>query len=80
MSTAERQLMYHARRTFSRFVAALNRRDSYELELNDADRRVTAERKGTLSRRLAALQQEIDGYEAELTRIERRLQRFEMAA
>jgi hypothetical protein len=62
------------RAVFRRFVDALNRRDSYELELADVDRPVGAERRNMLARRLVILQREIDDYQAELSRLDRRLE------
>jgi len=77
---ADRRLQSHGRAVFSRFVAALNRRDGYQLELEDVAHPVSLERREILSGRLIHLMHEIDQYEAELARTERRLRTFEAAA
>jgi hypothetical protein len=72
MST-ERQLVGYGQATFRRFVAALNRRDGYRIELNDADRPVPGERRAVLDQRLVVLDEAIDGYAGVLTCCERQL-------
>lgn len=71
--TAERRLLSHGRAVFSRFVSALNRRDSYRLELDDPRGSLTCERQVVLSHRLRGLDREIAERDAELSRIDRRL-------
>jgi hypothetical protein len=74
------RLMWSVRATFSRFVSALNRRDRYELELDDVARPVSLERREVLSQRLEKLNSEIQQHESDLTRMTRKLAAFEDAA
>lgn len=75
MNDGERRLVSRGQATFRRFVSACNRRDGYRLELGDAgQRRMSCDRQVVLGRRLVVLDEEIDHYQAELTKTERRLQ------
>ena len=74
---AGRALQRRMRAVFGRFVAALNRRDTYELEREDVDRPVSPARREVLDARLVAVREEIAAHEVELTRLAQRLDDLE---
>jgi hypothetical protein len=78
LTDEERWLMRVTRRRFDDFVQRLNRRDSYQLERDDATRPVSAERRAVLDERLTMLQDQIADDERKLTRMAQRLADLEI--